>query len=189
MLVPHVNNVLHGETIDTTSSPINPISVISEALKLLFNLLLVENRRDEGKEDEIGQYFSSCLPPIFDLLFVWKLHKPMPLVAPVNYAIQALMQYPYSAMRLVWKTYAKETFKPGPGEGTREIAAARLMDFVEYSLKYLIPTGDPDNLGSMAKEHNADAALAPLLLVIHKLAANDTAFADHFKLRMLPSER
>lgn len=186
--MPHVNKLLHGETIDTTS-PINQISVISEALKLLFNLLLVENRRDEAKDDETGQYFSSCLPPIFDLLFVWKLHKPMPLVPPVNYAIQALMQYPYSAMRLVWKTYAQDTFKPKPGQGTRELAATRLMDFVEYSLKYLIPTGDPDNLGSMAKEHTADAALAPLLLVIHKLAANDSLFLEKFKLRMLPSER
>lgn len=83
----------------------------SEALKLLFNLLLVGSRTqasdttgdsgdgkaatDEGNSNinKTAEKFENCLVPIFHLIFHVPYAKPQPLVPPHSQAIHALMQY------------------------------------------------------------------------------------------------
>ncbi|KAI9322721.1 guanine nucleotide exchange factor, partial [Dichotomocladium elegans] len=184
-------NVTKFVSNDSQSGPnqISPKLVISEALKLLFNLILVETRRKEGKEEEIGAYFSGCLAPIYTIVFDIPISKPMPLSPPTNYAVQALMQFPFSAIYNSWSNYVHRRQNQIPSEALHNICANRMCDILEGTLNYLIPDGNPDNHASTSSEQNVDATIAPLVLVMRKVMAEDPGFRESFMSRLLPSER
>ena len=170
------------------TAPINAKSVSSEALKLLFNLMLVDLRATND-EEAVGKRFGCCLPSIFDLMFNLPLAEPMPLVPPCSHAVHALMQYPYSAMMEAWYKYPPVTRLHETRAHGRDIIAHRLSDMLLNSLAYLIPSGDPDDLETnFVNGVNVDATLSPLLLVIRVIAMGEPAFVEYFRRHMLPSD-
>ncbi|KAI9489414.1 guanine nucleotide exchange factor [Zychaea mexicana] len=173
---------------------INNASVTNEALKLLFNLMLVDLRAHVGEEEgaeEVGMKFICCLPPMLDITFNMPLAQPMPLVPPYTHALHALMQYPYSVMAKAWYSYDQVKCHHTTPEGGREMVSHRLCDMLDGALAYLIPSGDPDDLESVttASGLNIDASLSPLILVIRVIACGEPGFVEYFKKRMLPSEK
>ncbi|KAG2222072.1 hypothetical protein INT45_007958 [Circinella minor] len=175
---------------------INNQAVTNEALKLLFNLILVDIRsanNDKEAEEAVGRRFQCCLEPILTILFTFPIQYPMPLIPPYTHALHVLMQFPYTIMRESWYANAKvrelhETLEVG-----RDIVSTRFCEMLEGALAYLIPSGDPDDLdttspSSPAANYNVDATLSPLILNIRIVAAGEPHFVEYFKRHMLPSE-
>lgn len=195
--------------------PINPLTVTSEALKLLFNLLLVDSRTRSAAaavtvanntatntEDEkhnnnnddassaaraTAESFESCLVPIFHLLFNVPYAEPQPLVPPHSQAIHVLMQYPYTNIVKVWKSQSDWTshLYSTPEEGLAFIVTT-LVGVLDRSIHTLIPKGDPDNTEGASQ---IDATLSPLLLVLRPLAEGDPQLAKALAKFMLPNEK
>ncbi|KAG2208077.1 hypothetical protein INT47_010439 [Mucor saturninus] len=171
-------------------SPINPLTVTSEALKLLFNLLLVDSRTTRGEEGEVGSSeqnllpgtFEDCLNPVFRLLFNVPFSEPQPLVPPHSQAIHTLMQYPYETIARVWSKspWAKQ------GEACCIPIATTLVELLDRSVHTLIPHGDPDDVNG---SEQVDATLSPLLLVLRALAEGDSSLSQYMAKRLLPNEK
>ncbi|KAK4516659.1 uncharacterized protein ATC70_011636 [Mucor velutinosus] len=172
------------------NAPINPWTVTSEALKLLFNLMMVEARSENAMDT--SQAFKECLVPILRLIFHVPFAEPQPLVPPHAQAIHALMQFRYTAIAQVWseqsqwtrQLYSKDGDNDDDAHGYRYIANT-LVDVLDKSIHVLIPSGDPDHDGSQS----VDATIAPLLLVLLCLAEGDETFKQAMIKQMLPREK
>ncbi|KAG1102010.1 hypothetical protein G6F42_017426 [Rhizopus arrhizus] len=174
-------------TIDQTA-PINPLTVTSEALKLLFNLMLVGARSEDAIDT--NQAFKECLAPILRLIFHVPFAEPQPLVPPHSQAIHALMQFQYTTIAQVWseqsewtrQLYSKED---ADDEHGYKYMANTLVSVLDQSIHVLIPSGDPDHDGSQS----VDATIAPLLLVLVSLAEGNEASKKAMAKQMLPKEK
>ncbi|KAF7725946.1 hypothetical protein EC973_009183 [Apophysomyces ossiformis] len=166
--------------------PINPVSVVSEALKLLFNLMLVDSR-NRPKEETVttAEYFSKCLVPIFEILFLIPYPEPLPLSPPHSHAIHAMMQYPISVMIPVWKGSQLTSLYNSPEEG-QELVLNHFVGALERSIHYLIPTEDPDEQSPSAQEHHVDAILSPLILLLRNMAHELEGLRKGMAERLLP---
>lgn len=162
-------------------APINPYTVTSEALKLLFNLMLVEIR----KSGAASVHFKACLPSIFKILFVVPYFEPQPLVPPHSQAIHALMQFNYETIAEVWTAQEDWTSTLCEEKDRFTFIATKLVDLLDRAVHVLIPTGDPDSEDTQ----QADATLAPLLLVIINLAEGDPNTRRSLAELMLPNEK
>ncbi|GAN00839.1 guanine nucleotide exchange factor synembryn protein [Mucor ambiguus] len=168
------------------NAAINPLTVTSEALKLLFNLMLVEARSDNAMDT--NQAFKECLVPILRLLFHVPFAEPQPLVPPHAQAIHALMQFQYTTIRQVWSEQSQWTqhlYNAKNDEHGYKYMANTLVDVLDKSIHVLIPSGDPDHDGNQS----ADATIAPFLLVLVSLAEGDEAFKQAMINQMLPKEK
>lgn len=171
--------------IDRTS-PINPLTVTSEALKLLFNLLLVDSRT-RSVEQEAKNSFENCLVPVFRLLFKVPFSEPQPLVPPHSQAIHVLMQYPYNIIAKVWESQSEWTYKLcDSAEQGHTFIATTLVGLLDRSVHTLIPNGDPDDVNG---SEQVDATLSPLLLVLRSLAEGDPLLSKSIAKFMLPNEK
>lgn len=166
---------------------INPATVSSEALKLLFNLMLVVSRHQEDSL-QTSTYFKNCLIPIFYILFEVPYAEPQPMVPPHSQAIHALMQYPYETILSVWRSQTEwlDSLYKDLEEET-DVVANTFMDMLDKSVHALIPSGNPDEDGHMDHQQ-IDATLSPLLLVIRTLAEGSLPLRERWAVRMLPSE-
>ncbi|KAF1797563.1 guanine nucleotide exchange factor [Mucor lusitanicus] len=168
------------------NAPINPWTVTSEALKLLFNLLLVEARREDAMDT--NQAFQQCLVPILRLIFRVPFAEPQPLVPPHAQAIHALMQFQYTTIAQVWSEqsqWTRQLYAKQEDEHGYIYMANTLVNVLDKSIHVLIPSGDPDQDGNQS----VDATIAPLLLVLVSLAEGDEAFKQTMIKQMLPREK
>ncbi|KAI8644791.1 guanine nucleotide exchange factor [Parasitella parasitica] len=171
-------------TIDRNAA-INPLTVTSEALKLLFNLLLVGARSRDGANTNYA--FVECLAPILRLLFIVPYPEPQPLIAPYSQAIHALMQFSFTTIAQVWSEQSSwtNTLLDKDDEHGYQYMASTLVDVLDKSIHALLPSGDPDQDGS----ESVDTAIAPLLLVLSLLAEGDQVFKRVMARSMLPNEK
>ncbi|KAG2236730.1 hypothetical protein INT48_000728 [Thamnidium elegans] len=166
--------------------PINPLTVTSEALKLLFNLLLVNSRSTEQENTNI-EHFENCLVPIFHLLFQVPYSKPQPLVPPHSQAIHVLMQYPYRIISKVWQSQSDWTSKLyDSAEQSHTFIATTLVHLLDQAVHVLIPDGDPDNLNNSTQ---VDAILSPVCLVLRSLAEGEPLLSKAIAKKLLPNEK
>jgi hypothetical protein len=175
-------SVLEKSGLIQSDSPINAVTVTGEALKLLFNLMLVESRMGDSS---VAEKFEACLVPIFHILYVVPAPEPLPLSPPHSHAVHALMQYPYEITSKMWKQQKEwtRTMYSTVEEG-HEFITHVFIDFLDRSLRHLIPEGDPDNCSNA----QVDAILSPLLLVIRNLADAEVSFRTIFASHMLPTK-
>ncbi|KAI8091159.1 guanine nucleotide exchange factor [Gilbertella persicaria] len=162
---------------------INPWTVTSEALKLLFNLLLVESRQSDTPD--ATDTFRQCLVPVFHLLFAVPYPEPQPLAPPHSQGIHALMQFPFETIAVVWRAQKEwtKTLYNTVEEGA-EFVVNILVNVLDRAIHVLIPNGDPDHTDH---EQQADAAIAPVLLVLATLAEGSPYVQKSLSARMLPS--
>ncbi|KAI9020797.1 guanine nucleotide exchange factor [Phycomyces nitens] len=175
----HVKTLQTGRS-QSSSSPIHPMSVLSEALKLLFGLMLVDSRREketDDKESSAGDTFKPCLGPIFDILFTLPCPEPLPLSPPLSHAVHCLMQFSFEAMEDYWKEHQKN--------GSAALVVETLVDVLSRSITYLIPNNEPDEVRDST---TVDATLSPLLLVLRTLAKGDPRLRQSLAVLLLPQE-
>lgn len=170
--------------------PINPLTVTSEALKLLFNLLLVGTRTEADNADDninnTAENFENCLVPIFHLLFNVPFAEPQPLVPPHSQAIHALMQYPYVNVAKVWKSQSDWTSTLHNDDAAHNFVATTLVGFLDKAIHFLIPKGDPDEVNDA---NVVDAIISPVLLVLRTLAEGDHDLSKSIASLLLPNEK
>lgn len=168
--------------------PINPLTVTSEALKLLFNLLLVDSRAQPENTSTTPptQPFENCLVPVFHLLLKVPYSTPQPLVPPHSQAIHVLMQFPYPTIAKVWKSQS-ELFDSTIKQETHTLIATTLVNLLDKAIHVLIPDGDPDNLNHSSPQ--VDATLSPVLLVLRSLAEGDPLLSKEIAKYLLPNEK
>ncbi|CAO3626815.1 unnamed protein product [Mucor fragilis] len=168
------------------NAPINPLTVTSEALKLLFNLMLVEARSENAMDT--NQAFQECLVPILRLMFHVPFAEPQPLVPPHAQAIHALMQFQYTTIAQVWtqqSQWTQQLYSSKEDANGFKYMANTLVDTLDKSIHVLVPSGDPDHDGSQS----VDATIAPLLLVLASLAEGNEACKEAMIKQMLPKEK
>ncbi|KAL0080077.1 guanine nucleotide exchange factor [Phycomyces blakesleeanus] len=177
----HVKTLQSGRSKLSSTSPIHPMSVLSEALKLLFSLMLVDSRREtketDDKESSAGDTFEPCLGPIFDILFTLPCPEPLPLAPPLSHAVHCLMQFSFEAVESYWKEHQKN--------GSPALVVETLVDVLSRSVIYLIPNNEPDEVKDSS---TVDATLSPLLLVLRTLAKGDLRLRQSLSVLLLPQE-
>ncbi|KAI9306452.1 guanine nucleotide exchange factor [Cunninghamella echinulata] len=189
-----------------TSKPINPVSVVNEALKMLFNMILAYERRPQQQEQSQKneqspsfitteltgpEYFNLCLLPIFKIIFQVPPPEPLPLSPPHSHAIHALMQYPYSVVVQIWRDHKDKVFQPNTSvEEGRAFVGIKMIELLQKSFDYLLPNEDPDDIPQENRQHyNIDAILSPIILVIRNLAHGDVNLRPLIAKILLPQEK
>ncbi|KAI8367184.1 guanine nucleotide exchange factor [Choanephora cucurbitarum] len=165
--------------------PINPSTVMSEALKLLFNLLLVDARSEDQQDACV--VFKQCLVPIYRMLFDIPFPKPQPLIPPHSQCFHAMMQFPYDISVEVWrsqKDWISQKYSTVE-EGGRYVVN-HFVDVLDQALHALLPSGDPDH--NNVNHLQADAAVAPVLLVLANIIEACPYVIPFLSTRMLPSQ-
>ncbi|RCH94799.1 hypothetical protein CU097_004743 [Rhizopus azygosporus] len=167
---------------------INPVTVTSEALKLLFNLMLVD-LRNQTDPQTTAERFKQCLVPIFHILYEIPPAESQPMVPPHSQAIHALMQYPFSVIQEVWRSQTEwtSTLYDTLEEGVQRTANL-FFNLLNKSVHALIPNGNPDDDALDHQYQQIDSILSPLLLVIRTLAEGNPALRECLAEKMLPSE-
>ncbi|KAI9251607.1 guanine nucleotide exchange factor [Sporodiniella umbellata] len=169
-------------------SVINPSSTTCEALKLLFNVMLVDSR-NRSCNNSSAEHFKGCLVPIFSILFEIPLADPQPMVPPHSQAVHALMQFPSETVASVWKSQ-KEWLSRMCNTPEKEcvLISDTFTTILDKSIHNLIPSGDPD-YDTSNDSQQTDAILSPLLLVIRNLVEKNSALRKKMSKQMLPSEK
>ncbi|KAI8074513.1 guanine nucleotide exchange factor [Gongronella butleri] len=175
---------------------INPSTVTTEVLKLLFGINLAcpsgkQQENDESKEG--GSYrelLKGCLVPIFKLTFRLPAPQPLPMAAPLSHAIHVLMQYPYRSMHEVWtEHYTQLVPRPMSLDESHTYLVDALIALLRDTIGYLIPTGNPDDATPADRaQHNIDACLSPLILVIQSIVQDDVVACAQFAHALLPQQ-
>lgn len=183
------------------TAPINPVSVVNEALKMLFNMILAYGRQQQQQQEEgstspspitAPEYFRKCLLPILEIIFLIPPPQPLPLSPPHSHAIHALMQYPCPVIIEIWREYKNDIFQSPDltAEQGRLFVANKMTELLQDSLMYLIPNEDPDEQAPPDRQHyNIDAVLSPIILVIRNLAHGDPNLRPLIAHNLLPQER
>ncbi|KAI9282041.1 guanine nucleotide exchange factor [Umbelopsis sp. AD052] len=158
----------------TTPSPVSPQMIFTEALKLFFNLALVEtSKADEDNSEEFLQKkfankFEQSISCILTLIRDYPLSPTNTLSSPLLNAIHALLHVPYTSD---WDQYV----------------VAKLTEALTLAVPELVGDGLEENVDQL-RERKADDTIAPLLLVLRRAAAHDKFSRDYLAKELLPRE-
>ncbi|CAG8645180.1 3220_t:CDS:2 [Cetraspora pellucida] len=178
-----INNIVKGISSYTVveSSPITRVTLLSEQLKVLFNLMhygpKIVREEEKGKNQE-----PPLLPVIIDIIKEIPPPSPLPLGPPHSHAIHALLNFPVVPYKSIWFP---------PEQKTQQYA---LLDKFLETLKTMIcivVKGDPDaNIENGQKKYgiNFDEVIPPLVALIRKLAEEDELARTITRNRLLPDD-
>ncbi|CAG8813470.1 32517_t:CDS:2, partial [Racocetra persica] len=180
-----INNIVKEISSSTIveSSPINRVTLLSEQLKFLFNLMHYDPkivREGKGKGQEPPSKFEKLLPVIINIITEIPPPSPLPLGPPHSHAIHALLNFPVAPYKSIWFP---------PEQKTQQYA---LLDKFLETLKIMIfiaVKGDPDaNIENGQKKYgvNFDEVIPPLVVLIRKLAEEDELARTITRNRLLP---
>jgi hypothetical protein len=159
----------------TTPSAVSPQMVVTEALKLFFNLALVETSKvDEVNSEELLQKnfatkFEDCISCILELIRDVPLSPSNTLSSPLLNAIHALLHVPYAPR---WD----------------QNIVTKLTDALILAVPDLVGDDPEENIDRL-RENKADDTIAPLLLVLRRTASNSKSSRESMAEKLLPSER
>ncbi|CAG8516367.1 1653_t:CDS:2 [Cetraspora pellucida] len=178
-----INNIVKGISSSTIvePSPISRVTLLSEQLKVLFNLMhygpKIVREEGKGKNQE-----PPLLPVIIDVIKEIPPPSPLPLGPPHSHAIHALLNFPVVPYKSIWFP---------PEQKTQQYA---LLDKFLETLKTMIcivVKGDPDaNIENGQKKYgvNFDEVIPPLVALIRKLAEEDELAKTIMRNRLLPDD-
>lgn len=147
----------------------------TEALKLFFNLALVEtskvdaDRSEEDLQKSFATKFEACISSILNLIKGISLSATNPLSSPLLNAVHALLHVPYSSS---WD---------------RDVVT-KLTEALILAVPDLVGDEEEENFDRL-REEQVDDTIAPVLLVLRKAAANDKVSREYLSQTLLPSER
>ncbi|KAF9362776.1 hypothetical protein BGX34_005503 [Mortierella sp. NVP85] len=159
--------------------------VLSEALKYLFNLMIVDpkierieeaNFTEQEKTQATGKRFQSLLPTIVSILITIPPLKPNPLEPPHSHAIHVLMNYPISTAALLV---------------TRSQQAALLdvlTQILDDTLQHSLNTDDEASTDGLSNGTELDEIVPPLVIVLTNIASAGPEAKAALKARLLPDD-
>ncbi|KAI8599108.1 guanine nucleotide exchange factor [Dissophora ornata] len=157
--------------------------VLSEALKYLFNLMIVDPKIEraaevgftiEEKAQATGKRFQSLLPTIISILISIPPSNPRPLQPPHSHAIHVLLNFPISSSALLV---------------TRSQQAALLdilTQILDDTLKQSLNTDDEASTEGLSNGTELDEILPPLVIVLTNIAATGGKARAVLKSKLLP---
>ncbi|GJJ78155.1 hypothetical protein EMPS_10514 [Entomortierella parvispora] len=156
--------------------------VLSEALKFLFNLMMMDPKIDRGgnilsdeeKNIETGKRFQSLLPTIVSILTAIPHSPSNPLSPPHSHAIHVLLNFPISVSALLVT------------RSQQALLLSVLIQMLDDTLKYLLNTDEEtDGLSNGA---DLDEIVPPLVLVLTNIASSGGEGKVALKARLLPDD-
>ncbi|KAG0033844.1 hypothetical protein BGZ81_007174 [Podila clonocystis] len=159
--------------------------VLSEALKYLFNLMIVDPKcvrsSDAGlteaeKTKATGKRFQSLLPTIVSILTTIPPSTPNPLEPPHSHAIHVLLNFPISTSALLV---------------TRSQQASLLtvlMQILDDTLRYSLNTDEEASTDGMSNGTELDEIVPPLVIVLTNIASAGGEAKAALKARLLPDD-
>ncbi|KFH66935.1 hypothetical protein MVEG_07460 [Podila verticillata NRRL 6337] len=159
--------------------------VLSEALKYLFNLMIVDPKcarsSDAGlteaeKAEATGKRFQSLLPTIVSILTTIPPSIPNPLEPPHSHAIHVLLNFPISTSALLV---------------TRSQQASLLtvlMQILDDTLRYSLSTDEEASTDGMSNGTELDEIVPPLVIVLTNIASAGGEAKAALKARLLPDD-
>ncbi|KAG0023244.1 hypothetical protein BGZ82_010799 [Podila clonocystis] len=159
--------------------------VLSEALKYLFNLMIVDPKcvrsSDAGlteaeKTEATGKRFQSLLPTIVSILTTIPPSTPNPLEPPHSHAIHVLLNFPISTSALLV---------------TRSQQASLLtvlMQILDDTLRYSLNTDEEASTDGMSNGTELDEIVPPLVIVLTNIASAGGEAKAALKARLLPDD-
>ncbi|KAI1321430.1 hypothetical protein EDD11_005121 [Mortierella claussenii] len=159
--------------------------VLSEALKYLFNLMIVDpkiERRaeldlsEETKTLATGKRFQSLLPTIVSILTTIPLSVPNPLEPPQSHAIHVLLNFPVSICTLLITRSQQATLLD---------VLTRILD---DTLKHSLNTDEEASTDGMSNGTELDEIVPPLVIVLTKIASAGGEGRAFLKAKLLPDD-
>ncbi|KAL1919381.1 uncharacterized protein VTP21DRAFT_2074 [Calcarisporiella thermophila] len=175
------------ENVDAAMAPshqaITPVMVISELLKLLFNLMMNAPRCNNIAVDT--KQYESAVESIRDVLLKIPPAEPIPMAPPHSHAVHALLNFPVLPPSLF-------TSPSDAPKSLREKDAAgsyAIVDFLIQALKatveHTLVDDDDDGCRGVA---DADELISPLALLMAKIATEDKAARSKMREKLLPDD-
>ncbi|KAF9577432.1 hypothetical protein BGW38_007360, partial [Lunasporangiospora selenospora] len=157
--------------------------VLSEALKYLFNLMVVdpkcdrpneENFSEEKKTEATTKRFQSLLPTIVSILISIPPTPTNPLEPPHSHAIHVLLNYPVSVSALLVTRSQQESL------------LNVLCQILDDTLKYSLNTDDEASDAGLSNGTELDEIVPPLVIVLTNIASTGGEARAALKARLLP---
>ncbi|KAG0254067.1 hypothetical protein BG011_005987 [Mortierella polycephala] len=159
--------------------------VLSEALKYLFNLMIVDPKiersaeagfTDKEKQQATGQRFQSLLPTIVSILITIPPPSPNPLEPPHSHAIHVLLNFPISTSALlVTRSQQAELLNV-------------LLQILDDTLKHSLNTDEEASTDGLSNGTELDEIVPPLVIVLTNIASAGGEGKAALKARMLPDD-
>ncbi|KAG0328521.1 hypothetical protein BG000_000444 [Podila horticola] len=159
--------------------------VLSEALKYLFNLMIVDPNcvrssdaglSDAEKTEATGKRFQSLLPTIVSILITIPPSTPNPLELPHSHAIHVLLNFPISTSALLV---------------TRSQQASLLtvlMQILDDTLRYSLNSDEEASTDGLSNGTELDEIVPPLVIVLTNIASAGGEAKAALKARLLPDD-
>ncbi|KAF9113572.1 hypothetical protein BGX27_001279, partial [Mortierella sp. AM989] len=163
----------------------NQSMVLSEALKYLFNLMIVNptiERSEEAKLTEqekiqaSGTKFQSLLPTIVSILTAIPLSSPNPLEPPHSHAIHVLLNFPISSSALLVT------------RSQQAILLDVLTQILDDTLKHSLNTDEEASTDGLSNGTELDEIVPPLVIVLTNIASAGGEGRAVLKSKLLPDD-
>jgi len=175
-----------SKTFSTTILPgeISYSIVISEILKVLFNMMVNEKKKDTDiqssasitVDEEIAKKYERFIPLIVEYFVKSNMPNP-PLSPPYTHAIHALMNFPVKGF--------ESKFFPNEDYSIIDV----LSDVLEVTIKQSNISHSMENDdAALINGSPADSVLPPLIILMTNLVEDNTEARSKLKERILPSE-
>ncbi|KAF9973956.1 hypothetical protein BGZ73_002768 [Actinomortierella ambigua] len=157
--------------------------VLSEALKYIFNLMMVDpkivrekeaNWTAEERAEESGKRFQSLTPTLTSILTTIPLNKTTPLSPPHSHAIHVLLNCPVAAASLLLT------------RSQQALLLQVLIQMLDDTLKYHLNTDEEASTDGLSSGTDLDESIPPLVLVLTNIASTGEEARLAMKARMLP---
>ncbi|KAF9932724.1 hypothetical protein BGZ67_004600 [Mortierella alpina] len=159
--------------------------VLSEALKYLFNLMIVDpkierdaeaNFSEKEKSEATGKRFQSLLPTIVSILITIPPPSPNPLEPPHSHAIHVLLNFPISTSALLVTRSQQATL------------LSVLLQILDDTLRHSLNTDEEASNDGLSNGTELDEIVPPLVLVLTNIASAGGEGRAALKARMLPED-
>ncbi|KAF9201346.1 hypothetical protein BGZ49_008394 [Haplosporangium sp. Z 27] len=163
----------------------NQTMVLSEALKYLFNLMIVDpkiERADEATLSEqektrvSGERFQSLLPTIVSILTTIPPPSPNPLEPPHSHAIHVLLNFPISSSALLISRSQQAALL--------EVLTRILDDTLKHSLN----SDEEASTAGLSNGTELDEIVPPLVIVLTNIASAGGEGRAVLKAKLLPDD-
>ncbi|KAG9285153.1 hypothetical protein G9A89_004368 [Geosiphon pyriformis] len=169
-----------GSSLDPPS-PFSRKMILSEQLKLLFNLMLYDSQlslEEMGKNLDLDFKFETLLEPVLRIITHIPPPSPLPLAPPHSHAIHALLNFPVEPYKSMW-------FPPEKND-----EQYILLDFLIETLDSMIYLADKSESDEVPepesnKSVDFDEVITPLAALLKKLAEDGTVKLK-LRSRLLP---
>ncbi|KAG0297923.1 hypothetical protein BGZ98_000377 [Dissophora globulifera] len=159
--------------------------VLSEALKYLFNLMIVDTKIERSEEAHFtreertlatAKRFQSLLPTIVSILTTIPPSSPDPLQPPHSHAIHVLLNFPISTSALLVT------------RSQQAILLDVLTQILNDTLKHSLNTDDEASTDGLSNGTELDEIVPPLVIVLTNIASAGGEGRAALKAKLLPDD-